>query len=159
MSTLAESHGAYDASDRVLSELDESLRLAESETAQLQNHVAALPKQLVAAQNDAAATTQLIASLTAERDKIKGGRDRGKEKLMQMERCVGVLGVAQEDAISVPAENTGACDHNPAGVWARYQEIRKEQREGKQGPNAARSYWEENKVVLEKHARSRRDRE
>ncbi len=150
---LKKAHGAYDEAVRVLSETDESLRVAEGERANLHSQNAALSKELVQAQADAAATTQLIVSLTGERDKVKGARDGAQQKLAAMERQAGLQGVSASEAIRVPADNVESL---PSAIWSKYQDLKKKENEGTIAPGASRKFLATNKAALQKYADAQR---
>jgi hypothetical protein len=90
-----------------------------------------------------------IAGLTSE-------RDNANSNVTRLEKLCGLHGVPIAEAAPVPANNLLPDDKSPAGKWAKYQGLKKQENEGTVPSGTAMTYWRENQVDLDKYAASKR---
>jgi chromosome segregation ATPase len=129
---------------------------ATNERTKLQNQFEALTKTSEGLKTDLGNTQGLLEKANTAVIGLTTQRDDANKNVERLEKLCGLNGVDTKQAAPIPPEEGGAAsEKTPAGKWEKYNDLKKEEAQGKVAAGTAMTYWSENKSDLEKLASKR----
>lgn len=132
------------------------LQTANASNTKLQGQFDVATKGWDKEKEDHNATKGLLGTANTTINGLTKERDDATTNVTRLEKLCGLHGVPISAAAPVPANNLQPDETSPAGKWAKYQGLKKQEAEGTVPPNTAMNYWRENQKDLDKHAASKR---